>query len=392
MLTIRLARLAALAAILLPAAALAQPALREVRMEVYAPPGTPIPRFKVDAAWPEIPADGTLGQVSGVAVDAQDNVWIVQRPNTLAAAENGLIQTPPWTVGCCRPLPPVIAFSPAGTIIKSFGGPAAAPVVDGVNQWPNNMHGMFVAKDNTLWFGGNGEGDHVIFNYTVDGKFIRQLGRKGQTKGNLDQATLGNPADVNDEDGEVMIADGYLNERVIAFDSKTSQFKWVIGAYGGAPAVTDPARITQVRKEGAEPNGKTLSNVVHCVVKTRDRHVYVCDRLNNRGQVYREDAAGKLTFETEFTLATQSFGSGAVTDIAFSPDQKYVYVVDISNGFVWILLRATHQPLARIGKVGRYAGEFIAAHNVATDSKGNLYVTEVGTGQRIQKFVFDGVR
>ena len=51
--------------------------------------------------------------------------------------------------------------------------------------------------------------------------------------------------------------------------------------------------------------------------------------------------------------------------------------------------RRTLQELRAFGRIGRYAGEFVFMHNLATDSAGNLYVSEVGNGRRVQKFVLE---
>ena len=80
--------------------------------------------------------------------------------------------------------------------------------------------------------------------------------------------------------------------------------------------------------------------------------------------------------------------------IAFSADkeQRFMYVVDLSNAVVWILDRAKLEVLGSFGRMGQYAGMFMRPHNIASDSKGNLYVTEATGGRRVQKFDFRGVR
>ena len=63
------------------------------------------PQYEVDVSWPQqLPNDWILGQVSGIAVDSQDNIWIIQRPRTLTAHELGAVQNPPATE-CCYPAP-----------------------------------------------------------------------------------------------------------------------------------------------------------------------------------------------------------------------------------------------------------------------------------------------
>jgi DNA-binding beta-propeller fold protein YncE len=72
----------------------------------------------------------------------------------------------------------------------------------------------------------------------------------------------------------------------------------------------------------------------------------------------------------------------------FSPDaaQQFVYMVDGVNNELRIIERTTNTVLGRLGRPGRYAGQFHVVHNIAVDRDGNLYTTEVNTGQRVQKF------
>src|SRR5690349_3319355 len=80
------------------------------------------PRFAVDASWPKpLPNDWIMGQAAGVAVDAQDHVWIIQRPHTLTDDEKALTLSPPPSK-CCRPAPPVMEFDAEGNLIKAWGG------------------------------------------------------------------------------------------------------------------------------------------------------------------------------------------------------------------------------------------------------------------------------
>ena len=67
----------------------ARPALAPLAFEQIGRPGTKMPRFMVDAAWPAMPPDLLLGQVSGVAVGPDDSVWVVHRPHSLTATDTG---------------------------------------------------------------------------------------------------------------------------------------------------------------------------------------------------------------------------------------------------------------------------------------------------------------
>src|SRR5271169_1936352 len=80
--------------------------------------GEGAPTFQVDPFWPKpLPNNWILGQVAGVAVDAQDHVWIIQRPRTLTDDEKGAALTPPRS-RCCVPAPAVIEFTPEGEVVQ----------------------------------------------------------------------------------------------------------------------------------------------------------------------------------------------------------------------------------------------------------------------------------
>lgn len=370
-------------------------ALVDLEMTILAPEGTPLPRFKVDASWPKMPSGMIIGQVPGLAIDKEDTIWLAHRPQSLSFSDLGLASDPP-SGKCCKPGPSIMKFDADGTYLGGWGGPEIAPDINGVNQWPRNIHGLFVDDDMTVWLGGNGTGDHVVLNYTADGKFIRQVGIHGKTNGNASKESLGNPADIWRGNGALIIADGYINKRIVKFDDKELSFEDAFGAYGADPrggtrkGAFDQTQASSNTDGGANPKSASFGDIVHCVVGTDDGFVYVCDRRNNRAQLFKRTAAGDLEFVKDIVIAPETGGTRTVSDISFSPDGKFVYMADMMNSVIWILDRKTHDILAYIGRVGRYPGQFTWLHSVVADSQGNLYTSEVGTGRRVQKLVYLG--
>jgi DNA-binding beta-propeller fold protein YncE len=128
---------------------------------------------------------------------------------------------------------------------------------------------------------------------------------------------------------------------------------------------------------------------VHAVALANDGLLYVCDRTNDRIQVFKTDGM----FVKEIFIAKDTLGDGSTFDVALSRDsqQKYLYVADGSNMKVHVIQRDTLEELTTFGDGGRQPGQFYAVHSIATDSKGNIYTTETYRGQRVQKFVFRGL-
>jgi len=337
------------------------------------------PRFQVDASWPQpLPNDWIMGQAAGVAVDAQDHVWVIQRPRTLTNDEKAAALNPPQAK-CCKPAPPVMEFDADGKFLRGWGGPG-----QGYN-WPENEHGISIDPKGFVWIGGNGAHDGQYLKFTQDGKFVLQIGKAGDQTNSGDTTRLGKPADaeVDPAANEVYIADGYANHRVIVFDADTGAFKRMWGAYGKKP--TDDKLPPY--SPAAAPSAQ-FGNPVHCVKIAKDGLVYICDRTNDRIQVFHKDGS----FVKEFILEKNTLRAGSVWDLDFWPDanQTFLMNADGTNNEVRTLLRDNGQIVGAFGRNGRNAGEFHWVHNLAVDSKGNVYTTEVDTGKRAQKFRYVG--
>jgi DNA-binding beta-propeller fold protein YncE len=123
---------------------------------------------------------------------------------------------------------------------------------------------------------------------------------------------------------------------------------------------------------------------VHCATLSRDGHVYVCDRTNNRIQVFRKDG----TFETEWFYEKATLAAGSTWGLSAWPDANQTYLLnnDGENNTIRILRRSDGQVAGSFGRSGRQAGQFHWVHALAVDSKGNVYTGEVDSGKRVQKF------
>jgi len=335
------------------------------------------PAFQVDPLWPKMPPQWILGQVSGLDVDSRDHVWIIQRPWSLASDEKATNPEAP----CCTPAPPVMEFDAAGNYLQGWGGPG-----DGY-EWPADEHTIHIDFKGNVWLSSAGgprlptKKENQILKFTQAGKFLLQIGHRGMSKGSLDTDNFNNAADiyVYAKTNEVFVADGYVNRRVIVLDADTGKFKRMWGAYGNVP---DDAAPNQLQNEGPGPQ---QFNLVHGVRVSADGLVYVADRRNNRIQVFTLD--GK--FQREIFVERRTKLLGTAFSVAFSPDarQQLMFLADAGNGKIHIFDRRTLEEVGSFGRIGHYAGEFVFLHNVAVDSKGDVYTAEVGGGRRVQKFL-----
>jgi DNA-binding beta-propeller fold protein YncE len=350
--------------------------------------------YKVDPYWPKtLPNKWILGQVAGVAVDRHDRIWIVQRPGSLTESEAGAAQEPPRS-DCCKPAPSVMTFDREGNLLQAWGGVAdpgfltnrCTPAMG--CEWPTNEHGIFVDHNNNVWIAGNGPVNHQVLKFSSDGTFLLQVGKAGVTGGSNattgglnNTPLLGQPADVEVDplNNEAYIADGYQNRRVVVVNGNTGQYIRHWGAYGATPDDANPGPYVP-----GQSLARQFRNPVHCVRITYDGLVYVWDRVNNRIQVFHKNG----TFVKELFVERDTLGNGSTWDVDTSPDreQRWLYNADGENNKVWTLERHSGNIVDTFGRQGRYAGQFHWVHNLALDSKGNIYTAEVDTGKRAQKF------
>jgi DNA-binding beta-propeller fold protein YncE len=321
-----------------------------------------------------------LGEVTSIAVDSRDHIWVLHRPRSIPAEQRA------------QAAPPVLEFDTAGQLLGSWGGAG-----DGY-EWPEREHGIQVDAANNVWITGNGgwpkpspEGstDDFVLKFTSTGQFVRQIGRRGQSKGNADTANVHQPGDafIHAPTNELFVADGYGNNRVIVFDATSGQFKRMWGAFGNTPETPAPAGRGAAP---AGPDGPPQFGLVHAVKVSTDGTVYVADRTNNRIQLFSLEG----TYLRQVTVTNEGGVTPVPAGFAFSPDarQQFLYVVDSGPMRIVIFDRATMTQIGAIGMRGSGKGEFDIVHHMAADSKGNLYAAEIVTNRRAQRLVLQPAR
>ncbi len=340
------------------------------------------PMFEVDPLWPKpLPNHWILGSTIGVGVDSRDHVYIVHRglPTLDERTEAGAAADPP-TGECCLAAPPILEFDPEGNLVNSWGGPGEG------YTWPASNHGITIDPMDNVWIGGNGQGDSHVLKFARDGRFLMQIGIPGRETDSNARDHFGRVAKIafDAAANEAYLADGYRNKRVAVIDMNTGELKRFWGAYGNVPKDT---MLGQYDPDA--PLAQQFRNPVHCAEPTADGLVYVCDRPNDRIQVFQKDG----TFVKEVRIAPRTLGDGSVWDIAFSrdPEQRFLYLADGKNMKIYIIQRESLEILTSFGDGGRQPGQFFAVHSIATDSRGNIYTTETYEGKRVQKFLFTGM-
>jgi DNA-binding beta-propeller fold protein YncE len=333
---------------------------------------TRVPKFHVDPAWPKVPAKWKPGDASSIAIDAQDRVWVLHRPRTLPADQAAMAA------------PPVMVFDAAGNFVKAWGGRGSG------YEWPEREHGITIDYKGFVWIGGNNcparklpglepVADDQYLKFTQDGKLAMQIGHASQSGGNADTKNLHQPADsfVYPKTNELFVADGYGNHRVIVFDADTGAFKRMWGAFGNKPVDFDqcPPPFLNAVPEGPGPQ---QFSIVHAIRVSNDGLVYVADRENRRVQVF--------TIEGKFVRQLLKGDTPFARDLAFSPDaaQQFLYVG--AGDAIAVVDRKKLEIVESINGPGMLGG----GHQMATDSKGNIYTAQTNRG--LQKLVFDGMQ
>jgi len=375
-----------------------------------APGAIMVPVFRADGNWPKpLPNGWVIGSTIGLAVDTKDNVWIVHRPGTLAQKESYLTR---HEADCCTAAPDVLEFDQKGNLMHHFGQVAG-------HDWPSSNHGVTVDKAGNVWLGANGaaqpgppagsaeqfaprrpatpgatpgaEGggeagryhDSFILKFSQDGQFLGEIGTANGSRGSLDTENVRGVAQIRFlPDGTLVAADGYGNHRVSEWDPVTMKLKRMWGAYGKPPS-DDPI-------PHYNPDSPQFGNPVHCAEPSGDGLIYVCDRTNNRIQVFKFDGS----YVNQYPIEVDSRGDGSAWEIAFSRDaaQKYMYISDGTNEKIHVWDRASMKELYWFGGGGRQPGQFYAVHSIVTDSKGDIFTTETYEGKRVQKFLYKGLK
>ncbi|MGE3335811.1 MAG: hypothetical protein AB7I36_19375 [Rhodospirillaceae bacterium] len=343
------------------------------------PPAPDAGRYQIDHSWPKrpLPNNSALGPIAGIFVDARDHVWISHKPSQLDPAILNAAVTPAHGK-CCIPAPPVIELDEAGGIVQTWGGPGQG------YDWPTNTHGFFIDYKGNVWIGGSKTRDNdglpadgMVVKFTRDGKFLMQIGGRGPSKGSTDPIHLWGASNVvvDPKTNEAFISDGYGNHRVLVVDADTGKFKRQWGAYGKPPTDHD---VGPYDPKAPPPQ---QFRIVHCLRLANDGLLYVCDRLNDRIQVFKTDG----TFVKEFVYAKETLGSGSVGTVSFWPDaaQSFLAINDPGNYQVRFVRREDGKEMGAFGHYGTQGGELDRNHEAAFDSHGNIYVSDFN---RVQRF------
>ena len=290
----------------------------------------------VDPKWPEKPAGFTWGHVPGVAVDAEDNVYVFTRAD-----------------------PPDQVYSPSGKYLRGWGEKSL-----------KTAHHIKIDHEGNVWVADIG--NHVVEKYTPEGKLLMSIGKRG--KAGRDREHFNMPTDVAfGPEGDIYVSDGYGNARVVYF-TKDGSYKGEWGELGSRPgqfsiphaiAADSKGRIyvadrNNVRVQVFDPRGKLLAVWNDLIVPwgfcvTKDDHIWVC---------------GSSPMQWRKTDSSLGCPPKDQIFMKFTPEGKLVQLLTLPKG-----LDGLERP-----------GEVNWVHAIAVDSRGNLYLGDI-IGRRAQKFV-----
>ena len=335
------------------------------------------PRFELTRPPLELPAGKTLGPVVGLAIAPNRHIWVL---HLAFHPEFGGIDGPE---AASRRLSPVVEFDADGRFLQAWGGAEHLPAEGGRQQWPKQEETISIDAEGNLWiFGADTSYDHAFQRFRPDGKLLLRVGEFGSVGDDESRDRLGCPTDAyhDVERREVYVTDGYVNHRVVVFDSDTGAFKRAWGAYGKPPPF--PA---------SGPD--SFNNPVHAISLGPEGHLYVCDRKNDRIQVFDAIGRDEPRFVRELEIRNPS-PFGTTFNVAFSPGGEFMIVCDGNNSRLWCVDVAAWKVLGSffppdIDPDAEEPDLMATTHKIVTDAEGNLLMGRTTRG--VEKMRFLGV-
>lgn len=298
------------------------------------------PHYEVDAAWPQKPKDFEWAAMPGVAVDAQDQVWVFTRS-----------------------VPPIQVYSAEGRLVRAWGADSIG-----------SAHHIKIDREGNIWLADIGL--HVVRKYSPYGDILLTIGTPGEP-GN-DKTHLDKPTDMAiAANGDVFVSDGYGNNRVVHFDA------------GGR----------FVKAWGQLGNGPQDFSLPHAIAMDSAGRLYVADRNNARVQIYSQ--AGELLDSWSDVIIPWGFWVTAKDEIWVCGASPMPWREDPAYPGAPLSCPPKDQLLVRFDVHGRarqlwtvpkgrdgeeQPGEVNWLHAMALDSRGNIYVGDI-IGKRAQKLV-----
>jgi DNA-binding beta-propeller fold protein YncE len=334
-----------------------------------------LPRFSAEPSPPlELPSGRRLGPVVGLAEAPDGHIWVLHITSNPAYLPPELRENPAIL------LPPVVEFDAQGAFVQAWGGPDHLPRLDGAPQWPRQEETISIDADGALWvFGADVAYDHAVQRFAPDGTLLLRIGHFGSVGSDESPDRLGCPTDAWHDAvrREVYITDGYVNHRVAVFDADTGAFLRAWGAYGRTPPVAVSGR-------------ESFNNPVHAISLGPDGYLYICDRKNDRVQVFDSVGRNEPRFIRELELDVES-PFGATFNVAFTPGGEFMFIADGSNSRVWVVDREAWKIVDSFqGPNSEGVGLEATIHKIMTDRAGNLWLGRTSRG--VEKLRYLGLR